>query len=240
MDCCDCLTHPGTSRVLCAWQRSLAYRDLKPENLLVAANGYLKLCDFGFIKSIPYTDKKGEQFAQSFTMLGSPDYLPPEVRDQRVVHGVVDRRQRRCGCVQVILTKGHERSVDLWSLGAVIYELLLGVTPYKEDNQNKVRSVCHSWCRRLPSLTALPLQTFERACRRDLRWPDGFREEHPDAADLVERLMTVEPSQRLGAGHRGLKDVMDHSWFHGFDWDALHSQYDVVVQALAVSCGVSP
>ena len=141
MDCCDCLTQPGTSRVLCAWQRSLAYRDLKPENLLVAANGYLKLCDFGFIKSIPYTDKKGEQFAQSFTMLGSPDYLPPEVRDQRVVHGVVDRRQRRCGCVQVILTKGHERSVDLWSLGAVIYELLLGVTPYKEDNQNKVRSV---------------------------------------------------------------------------------------------------
>ena len=101
----------------CVLQRTLAYRDLKPENMLVATNGYLKLCDFGFVKSIPYTDKKGEQFAQSFTMLGSPDYLPPEV----------------------ILTKGHERSVDLWSLGCVIYELLAGKTPFKEENQNKVR-----------------------------------------------------------------------------------------------------
>lgn len=60
-------------------QRGLAYRDLKPENLLVGANGYLKMCDFGFVKSIPY-EHKGEVQSKSYTMLGSPDYLAPEVR----------------------------------------------------------------------------------------------------------------------------------------------------------------
>jgi len=50
--------------------RSIAYRDLKPENLLIASDGHMKITDFGFAKKI--TDR-------SFTLCGTPEYLAPEI-----------------------------------------------------------------------------------------------------------------------------------------------------------------
>lgn len=154
-------------------RQNVAYRDLKPENILIGGDGYLKFIDFGFAKSIPYT-KDGEVHAKSYTMLGSPDYLPPEV----------------------ILHKGHDKSVDLWALGCILYELLVGATPFADDNQNK---------------------TFERACQADLTFPDSFDEDHADARDLITRLITVDPVQRLGAQRRGLDDVLEHPFLAKLD-----------------------
>lgn len=69
------------------------------------------------------------------------------------------------------------------------------------------------------------LQTFERACKLDMAWPEGFEEERPKAAALIKAMMVVEPSDRLGAGAAGLREVMEHEWFEGFEWDKLHNLY---------------
>lgn len=161
--------------------RGVAYRDMKPENLLVCRDGYLKLVDFGFSKSVPF-EAEGEISYKTYTMLGSPDYVPPEV----------------------LLRQGHDSTADWWSLGALVYEMLTGGTPFAESNQ---------------------LHTFERATKGDVKFPDGFVDAHPDAADLISKLLTVEPLKRLGNPlHGGAGAIRAHQWFDGFDWEALRER----------------
>jgi len=89
----------------------MVYRDLKPENLLVDTEGYLKVVDFGLSKSLPYL-RNGEQADRCYTSCGTPDYISPEV----------------------ILTQGHSFATDWWSLGIVVYEILQGDLPFYDDN----------------------------------------------------------------------------------------------------------
>merc|ERR1712048_50063 len=86
-------------------ENRIVYRDLKPENLLIAKNGYLKLSDFGFAKRLVNTDK-------TFTLCGTPEYIAPEI----------------------LQNKGHGFSVDWWALGILIYEMFLSHPPYVHDN----------------------------------------------------------------------------------------------------------
>ncbi|OWZ21717.1 AGC/PKG protein kinase [Phytophthora megakarya] len=89
-----------------------AYRDLKPENLLISREGYLKFVDFGFAKKIPFTvvnsDGVEELHSRTFTLCGTLEYLAPEF----------------------VLNTGHDLAVDYWALGILIYEMLVGYTPF--------------------------------------------------------------------------------------------------------------
>lgn len=71
--------------------KNIIFRDLKPENLLIGNDGYLKLTDFGFAKVL--------NEGRTFTICGTPEYIAPEV----------------------ILNQGHGKAVDWWTLGVLIY-----------------------------------------------------------------------------------------------------------------------
>lgn len=90
-------------------QGGVAYRDLKPENLLLDAEGHIKLVDFGFAKRLGY---RGDRPVETYTLCGTPEYLAPEV----------------------IQNKGHTAAVDWWALGILIYEFLTGYPPFWHNN----------------------------------------------------------------------------------------------------------
>jgi len=95
--------------------RNIAYRDLKPENLLMDGKGYLKMIDFGFAKKFPYV-KNGQKHDKTFTLCGTPEYLAPEI----------------------VMSKGYDKGVDYWALGCLIYELYLSRTPFQADYTTKI------------------------------------------------------------------------------------------------------
>lgn len=98
-------------------QGRVAYRDLKPENLLLDKDGHIKLVDFGFAKRLSNEDG---QAIETYTLCGTPEYLAPEV----------------------IHNKGHTTAVDWWALGILLYEFLTGYPPFWHQNPIEIYKQC--------------------------------------------------------------------------------------------------
>eukprot|EP01017_Pseudomicrothorax_dubius_P018366 TRINITY_DN2034_c0_g3_i3.p1 TRINITY_DN2034_c0_g3~~TRINITY_DN2034_c0_g3_i3.p1 ORF type:complete len:734 (-),score=140.48 TRINITY_DN2034_c0_g3_i3:35-2236(-) len=88
--------------------QGIIYRDLKPENVMVDDQGYLKLIDMGTAKVLDVAN------ARSFTIIGTPHYMAPEI----------------------LQGKGYSNTVDLWSLGICLYEFLCGYVPFGETAED--------------------------------------------------------------------------------------------------------
>ena len=96
---------------------NVIYRDLKPENVLIADDGYAKITDFGLSKE----NIVGNQDTMSFC--GTPEYLAPEILNKT----------------------GHGKAADWWSFGAIIFEMINGVPPFYTKNRNKLyHNIKHS------------------------------------------------------------------------------------------------
>lgn len=150
----------------------IIYRDLKPENIMLNAAGHVVLTDFGLCKES--VDDSG----RTFTFCGTIEYMAPEI----------------------LTRSGHNKSVDWWSLGALMFDMLVGSPPFIGDNRKK---------------------TIEKILKSKLVTPNYLT---PDARDLIRRLLRRNNAQRLGAGPTGAKDIKKHSWFSHINWDSLYKQ----------------
>ena len=112
---------------------------------------------------------------------GTPDYLAPET----------------------IMGIGYGPAVDFWAVGAILYELIVGIPPFNAET---------------------PQEVFENILSRRLFWPDDISE---PAQDLIDRLLTLDHTKRLGCS--GAEEVKSHPFFEGIDWDALLSQEAIFV-----------
>lgn len=84
------------------------YRDLKPENVIVTENGYIKLIDMGTAKILK------SKVSKTFTLIGTPHYMSPEM----------------------LVGKGYTYSTDIWSLGVCFYEFMCGEVPFAEEEED--------------------------------------------------------------------------------------------------------
>lgn len=134
-------------------KKHVIHRDIKPENLLIGAQGEIKIADFGWSVHAPTSRRN--------TLCGTLDYLPPEM---------VEGRE-------------HDEQVDVWSLGVLLYEFLVGMPPFEAEGHTA---------------------TYRRISRVDLKFPPGVTEE---AQDLIRKLLVKEPSLRMP-----LQEVPKHPW----------------------------
>ncbi|CCK69861.1 aurora kinase KNAG_0D01090 [Huiozyma naganishii CBS 8797] len=142
------------SAILYLHQRHIIHRDIKPENILIGPHNQLKLTDFGWSIINP----KG---LRRRTFCGTIDYLSPEIVDY----------------------KEYDHNVDIWALGIVAYELLVGSPPFEENTKDL---------------------TYERIRRGDIVFP---KQVTPEARDFIERILVLEPKKRMT-----LKEIMSHPW----------------------------
>jgi len=150
-------------------ENKIIYRDLKLDNLLLDTEGYVKIADFGLCKEgMGYGDRTG-------TFCGTPEFLAPEV----------------------LTETSYTRAVDWWGLGVLIFEMLVGESPFPGDDEEEV---------------------FDSIVNDDVRYPRFLSLE---AIAIMRRLLRKSPDRRLGATDRDAEDVKKQAFFRNVNWEDL-------------------
>uniref|UniRef100_A0A8C8GLU8 protein kinase C n=1 Tax=Oncorhynchus tshawytscha TaxID=74940 RepID=A0A8C8GLU8_ONCTS len=150
-------------------EHEIVYRDLKLDNLLLDTEGYVKIADFGLCKEgMGFRDRTS-------TFCGTPEFLAPEV----------------------LTETSYTRAVDWWGLGVLIFEMLVGESPFPGDDEEEV---------------------FDSIVNDEVRYPRFLSTE---AISVMRRLLRRSPERRLGAGERDAEEVKKHLFFRNMDWNGL-------------------
>uniref|UniRef100_A0A0K2UMH2 Uncharacterized protein n=1 Tax=Lepeophtheirus salmonis TaxID=72036 RepID=A0A0K2UMH2_LEPSM len=150
-------------------EHKIIYRDLKLDNLLLDTEGYVKIADFGLCKEgMGYGDRTG-------TFCGTPEFLAPEV----------------------LTETSYTRAVDWWGLGVLIFEMLVGESPFPGDDEEEV---------------------FDSIVNEEVRFPRFLSLE---SIAIMRRLLRKNPDRRLGASERDAEDVKKQGFFRNVSWDEL-------------------
>eukprot|EP00920_Eleutheroschizon_duboscqi_P002111 GHVT01005312.1.p1 GENE.GHVT01005312.1~~GHVT01005312.1.p1 ORF type:complete len:957 (-),score=104.79 GHVT01005312.1:861-3731(-) len=147
--------------------RGILYRDLKAENVLIDLDGHCKLGDFGLSKQWKEAERQ-----RAYSFCGSPEYLSPEM----------------------LLGEGHDKSLDVYHLGCLLYELLISMPPHFSVSRNKL---------------------YERILTSESPVFPASIPVSDSAKDLILRLMHKDAAQRPS-----LDAIKQHPWCSGVSWKA--------------------
>ena len=158
----------------------IIHRDIKPENLLIGNNGQLKLTDFG-----------GSNYLESgnvrYTTCGTQIYHSPEM----------------------LLKKGYDTRVDIWAIGILIFELMVGRPPFKSDAQHSME---------------------DNIVHLRINWPNTM---NLLAKNLIAKLLKLEPDQRPT-----LKEILEHQFILNYvdnPTSRLILPSEVIIEPFAIS-----
>ncbi|KAG8141952.1 hypothetical protein E2320_006605 [Naja naja] len=147
-------------------------RDLKMDNLLLDSEGFVKIGDFGLCKEgVGFGDRTS-------TFCGTPEFLAPEI----------------------LTDPSYTRAVDWWGLGVLIFEMLVGESPFHGDNEEEM---------------------FDSIISEEVRFPQFLSEL---STSLLHKLLEKCPERRLGAGAKDAEEVKIHPFFKEMNWAALFAR----------------
>ena len=153
-------------------QHDIVYRDLKLDNILLGKDGHVKIADYGLCKErMPLN-------ATTRTFCGTPEFMAPEI----------------------LLEKPYTRVVDWWALGVLIYEMLLGQSPFRGSDEDEM---------------------FQSILRDDVMYPVDLDK---NAVSIISSLLVRNPLKRLGAGENDAEDIKMHPYFAEIDFVKLHEK----------------
>lgn len=214
-------------------EMDLVYRDLKPANVLVGQDGHVKLADMGlagaykkedfkYLKRASYryfgnqnpTCEPLDQKMKHKVDLSELNKIDETLRTTHATTTLAKHSKKRTSVVGTFGYKapemftdsfisGYGPSVDFWSLGIMIYTMLIGKHPFDLDSISKGED---------------PYVLERTAIRNKIQFPKHIQS---DAKSLIQGFLCTNPLERLGCGNEGFQQVLDHPFYEKINWIAL-------------------
>ncbi|KAK7469411.1 Serine/threonine kinase [Stygiomarasmius scandens] len=148
-------------------QNGIIYRDLKLDNILLTLDGHVKVADYGLCKEEMWFG------STTSTFCGTPEFMAPEI----------------------LLEQRYGRAVDWWAFGVLTYEMLLGQSPFRGDDEDEI---------------------FDAILEDEPLYPITMPR---DAVSILQKLLTRDPTRRLGSTKEDAEEIKRQPFFKDVNWD---------------------